>query len=227
VNSDILHNFLSEVDLINIDFSLFQNIKNGLTEFKLPILQELTERWKEPPAILPESQMKEIIEMLGEICESKENISKQLKGFVAQHKFYEELILAQNKEIKLLKKKIRKQSQKDNNHFAQIDSKLDLILQTIGKSNESTSQEIATLKKEIQKEISEKKGEISASITNSADSIKKDVLSEITNSADSIKKEISTSITNSADSIKKDISTSITNSTDSIKRCFDFNYKFS
>jgi hypothetical protein len=53
VNSDVLINFLSEVDLINIDFSLFQNIKNGLTKFKLLISQELTEIWKEPPIILP------------------------------------------------------------------------------------------------------------------------------------------------------------------------------
>jgi hypothetical protein len=79
VNSDVLISFLSEVDLINIDFSLFQNIKNGLTEFKLSISQELTERWKEPPTILPESEMKEIIQMLGDICESKERILKTLE----------------------------------------------------------------------------------------------------------------------------------------------------
>jgi hypothetical protein len=172
VSSEILVNFLPLVDLINIDFSLFQNLKNGLTEFTLPVSQELTERWKEPPTILPQSEMKEIIQMLGDNCESKENVLKRFKGFVAQHTFYEELILVQNEETKLLKKKIHKQSQKFKNHFAQIDSKLDLILQTLGENNDSIHQEIKILrqemkennegvsrniKEEIRKEISVKK----------------------------------------------------------------------
>jgi hypothetical protein len=105
VKSDILISFFSEVELMDLDLSVFQEIKKGLIELKLPISQELTKRWKETPNILPENEMKEIIEIVGDICESKDNISQQLKGIVSQHKFYEEQILSQNQEIKLLRKK--------------------------------------------------------------------------------------------------------------------------
>jgi hypothetical protein len=73
IDSNLLLNFLSEIDLIKIDLSLFQNLKRGLLELKLPLSQELIERWKEPPTILPENEMKEIIRILEDFCESKTN----------------------------------------------------------------------------------------------------------------------------------------------------------
>jgi hypothetical protein len=77
VKSDVLINFLSEVELMNLDLSAFKEIKEVLIELKLSLSQELAERWKEPPTILPENEMKEIIEIVSEICESKETISNQ------------------------------------------------------------------------------------------------------------------------------------------------------
>jgi hypothetical protein len=117
VDSNLIINFLSEIDPININISLFQNMRNDLTEFKLSLSQGLIERWKDPPIILPEKEMKEIITILQDLSKSKTNISKQLKGFVDQLKLNDELILAQNQEIKLLKKKIRNQSQTFNHQF--------------------------------------------------------------------------------------------------------------
>jgi hypothetical protein len=97
--------FLSEFELRDLDLSVFQEIKNGITEIRFLFSQELTKKWKEPTNILPEYEIKEMIETLGSFCESKETISKQLKEFISQHKCYEELILSQNQEIKLLKRK--------------------------------------------------------------------------------------------------------------------------
>jgi hypothetical protein len=88
---------------------------------------------KEPSNILSENEMKEIIEIMNENCESKETISEQLKGFVSQHKFYEKLILAQNQEIILLKKKIHKQSRKFNHALMKLIKKL-ILFSTLSKS---------------------------------------------------------------------------------------------
>jgi hypothetical protein len=51
VNSEVLIDFFSEIELKNHDLSVLQEIKNGLVELKLPIPPELIERWKEPPNI--------------------------------------------------------------------------------------------------------------------------------------------------------------------------------
>jgi hypothetical protein len=123
---------------------------------------------KEPLNILSENETKEIIEIVSEIFESKETISNQLKGFVSQHKFYEELILAQNQEIMLLKKALHKQSQKFNHRFDKIDSKLDLILSTLKISNDSMTQKIATL----QEDIHEQKRQITNEVKTSTESLK-------------------------------------------------------
>jgi hypothetical protein len=56
--------------------------------------------------------------MVEDICESKENISNQQNGYFTQPQFYEKPILAQNQEIKLLKKQILKESQKFTQHFS-------------------------------------------------------------------------------------------------------------
>jgi hypothetical protein len=55
VKSDLLINFLSEMELTNFDLSSFREIKKGLIELKLPLSQVLAERWKESPIILSES----------------------------------------------------------------------------------------------------------------------------------------------------------------------------
>jgi septin family protein len=87
--------------------------------------------------------MKEIIEIAENICESKAAISRQLKGLISQHQFYEEQILSQNQEIKLLRNNIHKQSQKLNHQMSEMDSKLDFILNTIKNNKESISQGIS------------------------------------------------------------------------------------
>jgi hypothetical protein len=98
---------------------------------------------------LPDNEINQIIRTLEDICESKENISNQLKRFVTQHKFYEEHILTQNEEIKLLKREIQRQSEKFHIQYDQIDSKLNLMLQSIGKNDDSTSSEITLFKEKM------------------------------------------------------------------------------
>jgi hypothetical protein len=63
--------------------------------------------------------------MIQNISKSKENIPKQLKGFIRRCQFFEKLILAQDEEIKFLKKKISN----TNHSLTEIDSKIDFICQ--------------------------------------------------------------------------------------------------
>jgi hypothetical protein len=167
VDCEVLVDLFSQINLFSVDLLLFENIKKRMIEAKLPIEQEFALRWKNPPLHLSENETKEVIEMIEDICSSKENILKELKGFIGQHQFYEELILAQNQEIQLLKHKIHKQSLKLTNRFNNIDSKLDFIFHTLTENqafNQETHQKIQTEinsgNVDIKQEIKNKKQEL-------------------------------------------------------------------
>jgi hypothetical protein len=118
-------------------------------------------------------------------CGWKEKFSEQLKILEALHKSDQELILMLLEEIKLLKKTNYEQLQKENQHFKQTDSKLNLILQTIQKDHESISQQVSTQKEELLSEI----GNSTASIHKAILIHKKELSDEIERSKTSIEKK--------------------------------------
>jgi hypothetical protein len=138
VQSEVLKQFLSQIQIAEVDLELFENIKQSLVQSQNPILDK--SRWIEEPNVLSREETSKIVQTIENLCHSKTNLSERLKDFICKQKYYEEVIENNQAEIQLFKLQFLQQSQETQSRMSNIEkqmNKIESVLNIFVEQNQS------------------------------------------------------------------------------------------
>jgi hypothetical protein len=120
IDSTMLNEFFSSIEISHMNIELFEQLKSSFLGKKKGLHPQ--NRWIEQSKHLSQEEIHEIVAIIENLTKAKNNLPVHLREFVDQHYRYEQSILIQNEEIKLLKQNIEKESQQSKTRFLSLET---------------------------------------------------------------------------------------------------------